>query len=251
MAAIPVTTGLQLLLDARTITGLINADKVASWADQSGQGNDAAQATDANRPTYRTNIFGTNPAVRFGAVNEHLHGLFSAWGTAAGQTMLLSINNTPATQTANGRFFSTANTGFDSDNNMLYANLTSGDVFVYNNNIGVKGITPPTIYTSGLNRPGVIGFAVDGTTMTYVANGGFQELTHAAGIPTAPTKYNFGHINAGTIMSTYGALFDCHFVALYNCKLSLTDVNRVVTWMGTEIGTHVASSGGVIVIEDD
>ena len=64
--------GASLVLDARYIAGLANAAAIGTWADRSRSGNDATQATEANKPTYRTNILNGNPVVRFDGTNDSL-----------------------------------------------------------------------------------------------------------------------------------------------------------------------------------
>ena len=49
-----------------------NGDTVYRWDDQSGNSFDATQTTAGNRPTYRTNIIGTKPAIDFDGVDNVL-----------------------------------------------------------------------------------------------------------------------------------------------------------------------------------
>ena len=58
--------------DARLISGLSDAAAVSSWADQSGNGYTASQATAANQPSYRVAVFGGQPAVRFDGSDDVL-----------------------------------------------------------------------------------------------------------------------------------------------------------------------------------
>lgn len=61
-----------LWLRADTITGLNDGDAVATWQDDSGQGNDVTQGVAANRPTYQTNERNGLPIVRFDGINDVL-----------------------------------------------------------------------------------------------------------------------------------------------------------------------------------
>ena len=65
--------------DASRITGLANADPVASWTDLTGNLNHAENATGAEQPTYRTNVLNGLPVVRFDDTDDDLtitgHGL--------------------------------------------------------------------------------------------------------------------------------------------------------------------------------
>ena len=244
MAAIPVTTGLRLLLDARTITGLANGDRVAAWADQSGQANHAAQSTDANRPTFRTNVFGANPTVRFAAANEHLHGGFSSWGASTGITMLLCLNTMPSSQTAgNGVFSTSTNSTSDFENDTIYVLNPQGQIVVYHNSNSIKGATHPSITTANIGVPFVIGCAIDATNFRLVVNSVIDRFTHSTGLPPSPTKYSFGFINAGVPRDDLGALYDCHFAAVYTGRLTDLQCNDVASWMLQEL-VAVSASGG-------
>lgn len=74
--------GLKLWLKADAITGLADDDPVATWNDSSGNGNNATQATEANKPLYKTNILNGQPVVRFDGTNDFLRKT-SAAGLAA------------------------------------------------------------------------------------------------------------------------------------------------------------------------
>lgn len=52
-------------LDADAITGKVTGDAVSSWADISGKGNDATQATAARQPTYIANAVAGHAALYF------------------------------------------------------------------------------------------------------------------------------------------------------------------------------------------
>jgi hypothetical protein len=78
-------SGLQVWLDADQITGLVDTDPVATWADASGNSRDATQGTAANRPVYRTNIVNGKPVVRFDASND---GMTIPYTTSAPSTIM-------------------------------------------------------------------------------------------------------------------------------------------------------------------
>lgn len=70
-STLPVTAGLIARWEADAITGLNDGDPVPTWTDQSGNGHDAVQAG-ANKPVFKTGIFGSSPAVRFDGVDDYL-----------------------------------------------------------------------------------------------------------------------------------------------------------------------------------
>jgi hypothetical protein len=69
---------------ADTITGLEDGDPVGTWPDQSGNGNDATQATAANKPTYKAALvdFNNQPGVEFDYTDDYmvLTGMTAASG---------------------------------------------------------------------------------------------------------------------------------------------------------------------------
>lgn len=67
---LPTIAGLKLHLKADAITGLADGAAVATWEDQSGEGNDATQGTAGERPTYQTNELNGKPVVRFDASDD-------------------------------------------------------------------------------------------------------------------------------------------------------------------------------------
>ena len=62
--------GLKLWLRADTLA-LSNNDPVATWNDESGQGNHATQGTGGNQPVYLTNQQNSLPGVSFTAASTH------------------------------------------------------------------------------------------------------------------------------------------------------------------------------------
>jgi hypothetical protein len=62
--------GLSLWLAADAVTGVSNLSPVASWPDQSGQGNHATQATGGRQPLYIASAVNGRPALRFDATDD-------------------------------------------------------------------------------------------------------------------------------------------------------------------------------------
>ena len=80
-----MVSGLKLWLDAgvpaslwqdsaRTTRVTADADPVGAWDDLSGNGNNVIQATAGSRPTFKQNIQGGKPIIRFDAVDDFLGG---------------------------------------------------------------------------------------------------------------------------------------------------------------------------------
>src|SRR5512138_1051093 len=67
-AAVPVTQGLVLHLDAGAITGVSDGGTVNVWPDLSGTSRHATIGSGAvNLPVYKTGVLNGRPVVRFGS----------------------------------------------------------------------------------------------------------------------------------------------------------------------------------------
>lgn len=71
-----VATNLHLWLKADA--GVTGTTAVSAWADQSGQGNDAAQATSSKRPSLTSEAFNFNPALTFDGTDDMLDVPYSS-----------------------------------------------------------------------------------------------------------------------------------------------------------------------------
>jgi hypothetical protein len=243
MAAIPVTSGLQLLLDARSITSLSDGDAISAWDDDSGSANNAAQATAGNRPVYKTNIFGSNPAVRTVDSGDFLHGSFASWGTHAGMTVLVCASALPASQTASGRFFTTAAAGQTDTANMLLGDV-AGTMQLWVNTANRLPIAL-NMASAGSTQPVIFGGAYSSSVIDMVINGIWRgNHSYAGGLPSSPTLYSMGYINAGTPSTGFSCLADYHFIIVYNRRLTGSELEQVAYWMREELGMQPAASGG-------
>lgn len=75
--SVPVESDLILWLDASDLSGTLNNnDPVASWEDRSALGNDVAQATEENKPLFKTNQQNSLPVVSF--ETGEIHQLLNA-----------------------------------------------------------------------------------------------------------------------------------------------------------------------------
>lgn len=64
-------SGMDLWLNAGTITGVTNGNPISSWSDASGNSNNFSQSNNAYQPIYETNVLNGQPAVQF-TPNEEL-----------------------------------------------------------------------------------------------------------------------------------------------------------------------------------
>ncbi len=93
----PLSLSPALWLKADAITGKVDTDAISSWADSSGNARNAAQATGAAQPTYRTAVQNGLPVVRFDGVNDLLTiaGFFPANTSGSNLAMFIAckLNN--------------------------------------------------------------------------------------------------------------------------------------------------------------
>lgn len=75
--------GCLLWFAADRITGLADGSAVASWADLSGNGNHATQATSGNKPIFKTNIVNGKPVVRFASASSKFLNLTTPFSNSA------------------------------------------------------------------------------------------------------------------------------------------------------------------------
>lgn len=109
--------GLLLWYDANAITGLSDTDPIATWPDESGNGNDATQSTAADKPLYRTNQINGLPAVEFDGTSDYFSvaGLFGGSETAAEMFIVVKLDaDPPATTTKTGSWNLAGNGGVTS-----------------------------------------------------------------------------------------------------------------------------------------
>ena len=239
MVAIPVTSGLQLLLDARVITGLNDGDAVASWADSSGNSNNASQATAANRPIYKTNIYGTNPAVRQDTASKIIGGALSTWTGGTGATMFAVCSNIPASPSGSAQYFGIAPTGGTDSSNFL---LGVGSLFQF----WVNGANRnPTISFSSIGGriPVIFGGAVDSSRIDTIINGLWRDnFSHSFSLPsTTQNLFSTGFIGSGVITPGFSAVTDYHFLIAYNRRLTSAEIMQVCKWIREELGIDAAS----------
>jgi len=75
MAALPISDGLVIHLDANSITGIADGGAIGTWPDLSGLGNDAIQGTESAKPIYvaSSSDFNNLPTVRFDGVDDWMN----------------------------------------------------------------------------------------------------------------------------------------------------------------------------------
>jgi hypothetical protein len=94
---------LSLWLDASQITGLSDTDKITTWEDLSGYGNNAVQTTEDRKPVYKATIINLLPVARFAA-----YPFTEILGLVLGNDVTMTFVHKPTSVTHAGLFDSAA-----------------------------------------------------------------------------------------------------------------------------------------------
>lgn len=156
--------GLQLWLDASQITGLGDGDPVATWPDESGNGNNATQPSSGARPTYQTNEINGLPIIRFDGVDDELSFIlttpqpFTMFFVAKEITPAASGYGIPAWRMgydSASQLFLYGNTGFalpctrDTSPHLFGGKASAGNGQMYFDGGGLGGTSPTDAAWSG------------------------------------------------------------------------------------------------------
>ena len=210
-------SGLVLWLDASAITGLVDSDPVGTWSDLSGNGNDATQATESKKPTYKTNIQNGKQVVRFDGVDDFLKTVtFSA--LAQPLTILLACKYTDNDA---GQYIFSGNTDVEC---VFKANDPTVD------KIGMRW---PTDQAVGDTLSGTVlrqyTAVFNGGSSYYRYNGGNQSANVAIGAGTA-AAFTIGAAQAGAV-SLNGDIAE---VIVYSSTLSGSDLSLVESYLNSK-----------------
>lgn len=130
---------LSLWLDAEdTSTITLNGSTVSQWADKSGNGRNAAQATAANQPAYSATVLNGKPGVTFDGVNDFLSGAGSVL-TGNSQATICCVFTTSQTTTQNPIMVGTSTATATS----LAIGSTAAKYNFYSWGIGTEGTYTP------------------------------------------------------------------------------------------------------------
>ncbi len=208
-SALPNTiTGLQLWLQADAITGLNDADPVASWTDSSGNSHPGTQATAGFKPLYKTGILNGLPIVRFDNTDDRMTTGLTVSGAVTAFVVYASNGS--------GRRV------LDASNNWLIGPY-SGSYNFYNNSFASNLMATVT------GQFVVFTYRCNASTTTEHWINGVLRASVAAGV--AP-----GTIGLGQAFNGEKADSDVAEVIIYNAAVSETDRKLVEAYLQQKWG---------------
>lgn len=237
-------SGLQLWLDASTINQ-VDGTAVTSWADLSGNAYDAAQATTASQPTYKTNIQNGLGVVRFDGVDDFL-------SLSTGLGMLNNVAG--ATVIVVGRY------AFDGTSDIPFSISTGGGLTTYrvamfttNSNrfqFGVRRIdggggSAPFSTQVGVPFAGAIHAGV----VNYSSTERFVYVNNALGGSASGAPFTSGNTSATDstyiYVGKYGAAGfelsgDICEIVVYNRALEANEFRQLHQYLGRKWGITIA-----------
>jgi hypothetical protein len=227
---------LKLWLAADRISGLVDGDPVTTWADLSGQGNNATQGTGAAKPTYKTNIVNGRPALLFDGVDDFLdvpapiEALLqtSTKSVFAVVKWVTLVNNTRIFTLANGAAQTRFSLGIISGFN-YYLIYTTGSA-TQSNSIMTGGAAPSTSVAQ------IFDVTQNGTALAGYVNGTLGNSVNDAGTTAPNTAGTVGSNQGGSLWAN---VYICEIVA-YDTALSASDRARVRRYLGAKYSVAVS-----------
>lgn len=222
--------------DATTIAGSpANNDPVSTWADKSGNGYNAAQATGINQPVYKTNIQNSKPVIRFtNAVNPQYLSL-------SGAALGLLRNLDGCTIAAAG---GNVTSGLD----YLFEASQGADTFAQRAAHEIINFVANGPDDSGLATAGVDALLSRITCAVFVVNftGGamavYPSPTAALGTIDILQKAKSADTDSlriviGSDLGLNGSKLDCGELIVYDRALNATECRRVLSYLSDKWGT--------------
>lgn len=219
--------GLQLWLKADSLA-LNDGDRIATWADQSGMGNNAT-ASSGDQPTYKTSVINSKPVARFAVSGtEGMHGSIVLTSTTCTAFAVCTITSSSQNY---ARILSLSNTTSLDYNSAARAAAilrigTNATVGAYRNNAeNSKGtISYGTFF--------VVVSVYDGTNNTVYINGTAQTAVGSTGTFNV-ADYGLGRESTSLASLLDGDIAEC---GCYNSALGTTDRGNLTTYLKNKYG---------------
>ena len=218
--------GLLLWLDADAITGLGDGDPIATWADQSGNGNDALQVTAAKKPLYKTNVANGLAVVRADATDDFL--ALTSNITGEDLTIIFVVASTKTTPNAvfgGGAFQNRCQLSAIGGSPVFYC---AGDYYRY-------FVDNPAHYDGSFHIHGLLVPDKDVSNSAWYIDGSLLDVRGT--VDTTPTSLNIADILGNDPWHFFDG--DIAEFIVYNSILSDADRNLVENYLSTKYGVEI------------
>ena len=210
----------------------------ALWADKSGNGNNATQATISSQPTTSATLRNFNPVVTFDGVDDQMNIANSLGLSGTGAYTVFSVFNNTAT---------TGNRTLIGGN---VANSFTYDLEPDNQRTSQRGGTAYISGTATLNSgiPQVTTTTRSGNNFLQFANGAADGIATNAGSFDAPASL---YVGSGNGQNYYQG--DLAELIAYSGSLSATEIEKIESYLAIKYGVTLAHnyrSGSGIVLWD-
>lgn len=222
-------TGLQFWLKADAIGGLNDGDAITTWADSSGNGNDATQSTGTAKPTYKTGILNGLPCARFdGGDSLRGGGTTSITGTTLTAFAIVSLNSGSANY---ARVLSLSASGQNDYNSAARA----APILRNSNTQALASFRNNVVRSSGAIVYGTHAYVVsifDGTNHTIYVNGVAGSALASSGT-FAISAYALGDNYLTDSSFLNGDIVEC---GVTNTNVSGADLTSLQSYLSTRSG---------------
>ncbi|MEX0653863.1 MAG: LamG-like jellyroll fold domain-containing protein [Phycisphaeraceae bacterium] len=240
--AAPVTTDLQLWLDASDVDGLGGQSFTDTWADKSGQGNDVTQANASLRPTYSSSGGANNQAYFDFGGSHYLDNVGFDPGISTGGFTVFTVINWDGPNTEFGqRPLAWGNTdenpsvqlrmanGSDDPNNLEWAmgGTGAGDATVGPFTPGFGSIDSDTSYLATVVRN-------SGSVTGYLDGAAGATVSSPTDLSTAANPVlKVGGLMGTDVVNWHGQISE---ILIYDRTLSESELNQTGFYLAQKYG---------------
>lgn len=248
----PPATGLQLWLKADAgIT--LSGSKVSAWADQSGNGNNVAQATGANQPTFNASSVNSLPGVTFGASNTVWLNNTTTNPLSAGSARSILIVMKPGSATASlaqSPFTLRRSAGPGPGVFGTSLQAASGNNYYFTDGyVQAYQATQPSYANTALEAEWLAAAVGASASLAYNVNGTLVSsptnfFTNTDGGATGFTVGNREDNGGSTLNQQF--VGDICEILVYDHVLSSPDLAAVRAYLQNRYGITIAGAGGAV-----
>ncbi|MDB5356189.1 MAG: hypothetical protein JWN24_2642 [Phycisphaerales bacterium] len=231
---------------AKSVPATMTGDLVYTWADQSGNGNDAVQSTAGNRPTFAVDAVNGFPAIAFNGSQYLPYAYSGAPGTIFVVGSVTNNQNNQAflggSASSNvGSYYFKCGDATHGGPSLIW--VTSADSnppaipsnwFIWN----VQGVNNPTGVSRGFFCQAA---RYDGITMDVWVQGRLAASTARTGTPLAPTGGIVGADYVGSTPSDKLVGSICE-ILIFNRALSLAEIQATHQYLARWFGGPVTGA---------